>query len=397
MLTSIKAKFVPVLNKLKLLTNKSFIQNKLIVRIRSFFFKLFDVRPKNEKDYYLFLGWMVSRKLAMALTVTITVLCIGILWSSKPDKLQSESTYRTYKYNSILLKGATGNVEILGKSGYTAYVGEVENGTVKGNGTLYSPEGNIVYEGEFDANAYNGTGKYYYENSQLRYEGKFKDNKYDGEGKLYRENGTLKYEGEFSQGCMAGEGKLYDAAQKEIFNGNFQNDQVIYQEFIGKKTTDVTQMYTGVREVYIGDEVYLVYMKDIDALYFGEDRSNSLDEDFLVSGVYVLKSEISLEGDFVSEISQLQKYLGNPVYEGNTYLEPKDEIALNKSCELMGKDILYGKSGYKTNAIYDDVMETSDFDKTYQVYIYVYEKDEIVYTFFCKDKGQGFDFYMMEK
>ena len=63
MLTTIKAKLMPVLNKLKLLTNGSFIRNKLLVRVRNFFFRLLDIRPRDERDYYPFLWWLVSRRL----------------------------------------------------------------------------------------------------------------------------------------------------------------------------------------------------------------------------------------------------------------------------------------------------------------------------------------------
>ena len=164
--TTIKAKLMPILNKLKLLTNKSFIKNKRLVRIRNFFFRLLDIRPRDEWDYYPFLGWLFSRRLAMAAVVVISVFCFSFLWSLKPDAAKSDNPYKAYKYDALMLKFATGKVQILGKSGYTAYIGDMEKGTVKGNGTLYEPQGNIVYDGAFDANAFNGLGKYY-ENSRL--------------------------------------------------------------------------------------------------------------------------------------------------------------------------------------------------------------------------------------
>lgn len=397
MLTTIKAKLMPVLNKLKLLTNKSFIKNKLLVRIRNFFYKLFDVRPKSEEDYYSFLGWMISKRLAMAVVIIISVLCIGFLWGSKPNNLKSERPYKSYKYNSIPLKFTTGKVEILGRSRYTAYIGDVEKGIVKGKGSLYNPQGKLVYEGDFDANAYNGTGKLYYANSQIAYEGEFKDNLYDGTGKLYRENGTLKYEGDFHQGQMEGKGNLYNVSQEKVYEGTFQKNQIVYEELIGKDTSEVAQMYTGTREIYTGEDLYSVYMKDIAAIYFGNDRSNTLEEEFQVNGLYILNSSILIDGVQLNEIPQLQDVFGNPIYEGNTRLEKNDELALNKACELFGEGVLYGKADYKETSIYDDVTELSDFDKEYQVYIYVYEKDDIIYTFFCKDKNQSFDFYMMEQ
>lgn len=396
MITTIKAKLMPIINKLKLLTNKSFLKNKLLVRIRNFFFRLFDIRPRDERDYYPFLGFLVSRRLAMAVVVIVTVLCVSFLWSSKPDRTESDNPYKAYKYNSLMLKFTTGKAQILGKSGYMAYVGDVENGIVKGRGTLYGPQGNIVYDGEFDANAYNGTGKYY-ENSRLRYEGTFKDNLYEGEGRLYSDNEALRYEGNFHLGRMSGDGTLFNASQTPVYKGRFQDGWIVYQELIGKKTAEVSQMYTGARTVLTADDVYEVYMKEIDAIYFGDDAGNTLDEEFTVRGVYVLKPQVYLNGKVMESIGQVRERLGEPVYEGNTYLEAEDEIALNRACELSGEKVLYGKSGCREMPVYDDVTEVSGFDGDYQAYIYMYENEGIAYTFFCKDKDAGFDFYRMEE
>lgn len=396
LMTTIKAKLMPVLNKLKLMTNKSFLKNKLLVRVRNFFFRLFDVRPRDEGDYYPFLGWAVSRRLAMAAVAAVSILCIGFLWSSRPDRTESDNPYKAYRYNSLMLKFTTGKVQILGKSGYTAYIGDVEGGTVKGRGTLYGPEGSLVYDGEFDANAYNGTGKYY-ENARLRYEGEFKDNLYEGEGKLYRENGALWYEGSFHLGHMSGKGTLYDAFQTPVYQGRFQDDRIVYQELIGKKSEEISQMYTGAREIITAEGLYEVYMKDIGAIYFGEDAANTLEEEFTVRGVYVLQGQVCLDGKVAEDIPQVKEYLGEPVYEGNTYLEAEDEIALNRACELAGENVLYGRAGYRERSLYDDVTEAGDFDGTYQAYIYMYENEGIIYTFFCKDKDEGFDFYRMEE
>ena len=396
MIATKKTKLMQKINKIKTLTSRDYIKKKILSGMREYFYSYIDVRPQNERDYYIFWRWLVSKRLAMAAVLVISVFCTVFLWNSKPARIQGKSTMQSYRYDSLFLKFVTGNVQILGKSGYTAYIGEVEKGTVKGRGTLYGLEGNIIYEGDFDTNAYNGTGKYYYESGRLAYEGAFRDNLYCGEGKLYRNSGTLWYEGNFNRGQMDGEGTLYSATGKEIYSGNFQNGQIIYQELIGKDTTDIAGRYMGDREIYIGENIYCVYLKDIDALYFGTDRSNTLEEAFKVSGLYVLQSYICLDGRQLNEITQFQEVFGSPVYEGNTLLEADDEIALNTMCMAAGRDVLYGKAGYREQPIYDDVKEVSDFDRDYQAYIYVYEREGIAYTFFCKDKNKGFDFYRME-
>lgn len=71
------------------------------------------------------------------------------------------------------------------------------------------------------------------------------------------------------------------------------------------------------------------------------------------------------------------------MYEGNTVLDAEDEIALNTMCGLTGRDVLYGKAGYRENPVYDDVKEVSGFDRDYQAYIYVYENEGVLYTFFA--------------
>lgn len=368
----------------------------IIARIKKQFVRFLDFRPRDETDYYVFLWWSVSRRLAMAAVVVTGVFCLFLIWSSKPAGLLVQHAEKAYRYNSLFLKFATGKVRILGKSGYTAYVGDVEGGTVKGKGTLYGIQGNVVYEGEFDDNAYNGEGKYYSEGAQLLYEGAFRDNCYCGAGKLYRENGMLWYEGNFDHGFMEGEGALYDTAQQEIYSGSFRHGRILYQELIGRSTSELAGRYRGAREIYMGDGIYCVYMKDIDAIYFGADKSNTLEEEFLVSGLYVLESDICLGGEPSGDIAQLHGFFGTPVYEGNTVLDAEDEIALNTMCGLIGRDVLYGKAGYRENPVYDDVKEVSGFDRDYQAYIYVYENEGVLYTFFCRDKESGFDFYRIE-
>lgn len=366
--------------------------------MKEFLARFFDIKPKDDKDYCTFFFWQMSRKLAMVLVIFIIVCCVCLLWSMKPARLlQKDTTYRTYRYNALSLKFVTGKVKILGKSGYTAYIGDVENGMVKGKGTLYNAQGTIVYEGDFDTNAYNGIGKYYGQNAQLVYEGTFQDNLYNGVGKLYRADGTLLYEGNFEKGAMEGEGILYNITQDKIYQGFFQEDAIFYQEFLGKSAAEATEIYLGKREVYTGEQISCVHMKEIDAVYFGTDRRDALEEMFQISGLYILKPQICLEGKTLNQISQITQVLGTPVYQGNTYLSPEDEVALNLCCDVLGDTVLYGKSNFQRNKIFADVTEVSDFQKNYQAYIYVYDKDGILYTFFCKDKDAEFDFYRMEE
>ena len=74
LITSAKAKVTPLVTKIKLWTSWNFIRTRLITRIRDFFTSLFNVRPRHKKDYYEMFGWLVSRRLAIALMVAVGVL-----------------------------------------------------------------------------------------------------------------------------------------------------------------------------------------------------------------------------------------------------------------------------------------------------------------------------------
>ncbi len=221
-INAIKAKFVKVWTFLKLCTNPDFIKNKVLIRIKEFFNRLFDIKPKDKSDYYTFLGWMISKKLAFAIVIFFGVISMTYIVVMKPLNIMGSADGAegivTYKYDSVPLRFHSGPVKILGNSGYLAYVGNIKNGVVKGNGKLYDKDGRLVYEGEFDRNMYNGKGKRYYENETLWYEGEFVDNEFSGSGVLYRENGIKEYVGEFLGDSQNGSGELYDESGKLVFS-----------------------------------------------------------------------------------------------------------------------------------------------------------------------------------
>jgi len=357
--------------------------------------KLLDMRPENEDDYYGIGNFLVSRKLAFVLVLAAAVLCAVFAVSFIPHITEEDAgVYRIYKYNSVGLKFISDKVRILGKSGYTAYTGDVDKGEVTGEGTLYSPDGHIVYSGSFDNNMYNGSGKRYYDNSKLWYEGNFKDNLFDGEGTMYREDGTICYSGNFSQGSMEGEGQLYGKSGRAVYKGTFLKNDILFKELLGKSTSEVHQMYTGETVVYEGGTDYCVCMKDINALYFGDTDTNRLDEEVRVSGVYVLSDSVAFASETADDIKAVKKILGEPLYEGNTALSVKDKTALLEACKGQ-KNVLYGASDMVTRAVFDDVYEITDAGREYLVYMYVFEQEDTIYTFFCKDRNGGFAFYMI--
>jgi len=359
--------------------------------------KLFNFRPENQDDYYGIGGFLVSRKLAFLLVLAVTAICGVLAFLSLPRIAREETgLYRVYSYRSLKLKLVSDKVKILGKSGYTAYTGDVDKGEVTGEGTLYAPDGHVVYAGSFDNNMYNGSGKRYYDNSRLWYEGSFQDNLFDGEGILYREDGTLWYSGDFSRDYREGQGQLYGKNGQPVYQGTFVRNEILYQELLGKSTAEVSGMYTGENVVYEGNADYCVCMKDIDALYFGDIGGNRLDEEVKVSGVYVLSDSVSFDGERAEDIRTVKEILGEPLYEGNTALSVKDKAALLEACKRR-KDVLYGEPDMTVKALFDDVYEIADEGKEYLVYLYAFERENTVYTFFCRDRGGGFAFYMISQ
>ena len=105
LIAALTAKITALWNKIHLLMTPAFWRTTVTSRLMGFFQKLFDVRPKNKKDYYPVFRWLVSKRLAYAVVVASCVGGLFVLWILSPNLLGSrESTLRTYKYNSIPLK-----------------------------------------------------------------------------------------------------------------------------------------------------------------------------------------------------------------------------------------------------------------------------------------------------
>ncbi|MCI8876695.1 MAG: hypothetical protein HFI77_11880 [Lachnospiraceae bacterium] len=356
-----------------------------------------DLKPRNENDYYQLGSLLIGKKLAFGILLLAGCLSMAYLIHMMPKSRGHEAElYKSFSYDSFFLKFFKGRAVILGDSGYRAYVGDVEYGMVKGEGKLYDKEGNLIYQGEFDENAYNGKGKLFNKRGATVYNGEFSENLYQGQGRLYREDGTLKYQGTFEKGYMAGPGELYNRSKDLVFTGSFLWDEVMYQEFLGKTTEEGAGMYTGSQAVYETGEGFLVSMRDIEALYCGSQGESAGEEEFLISGIYVLKDKVGLFGEEISEIQKLGAYFGEPAYQGFTYLSGEDVIALHEAV-LLGKDMDLEDAEIKTEAVFDDVFTLTDYKRNCEAYISVYVKDEISYTFFSKDKNQGFEFYLIQK
>ena len=394
LIQTIKSRLTGLVTKIKLYTSWNFIRTKIVVKIRDFFYNLLGVKPRNKDDYITIGRWMISKRLMYAAVIIVGV--VSLWYISTETKIFSkfeEEGVRTYKYNALRLRTAKGHVRITGKSGYLAYDGEVDDGYVTGNGTLYNPEGNVVYSGAFVQNKYEGNGVENYENGNIHYRGTFHENKYEGTGSLYRENGTKEYDGEFLQGKKNGAGVLYDVGENEIYNGNFLSDNIVYSEFLGKTAEEIQACYKGARELYMTDDESVVVMEGINALYYGTREEDALDDSEMVQSIYVLQNKFQYGNDTVKTIEELTGIFGKPVYEGNSNVILPEAVAIN----LLNKTrtVLQGPVDMKLNQSFSDAAEVRDFDSNYVVYIYSYQRGEVVYSFVCGENKNSFEFYYL--
>ena len=396
LLNVVKAKLVPVWTKLKLFCHASYLKTQVFNKIRSFFSSMLNVKPRNKNDYYPFLLWLVSKRLALAVVMVLGILGAYYIFCVNPPAafLAGEDGIRTYDYDALPLRFISGKVRIKAKSGYIAYEGEVEKGRAKGQGILYDSEQNIVYTGMFENSMYNGRGKLFYAGGQLRYEGEFTDNEYEGEGKLYRQNGTLEYDGVFLNGNKSGSGTLYDSGSNMIYNGTFSNDSILYSELLGKSTADVASIYMGERTAYYDDTAFAAALKDIGVLYQTEQK-DTLKEESTVQKVFVWENSVPIGEKRYTRVTELEAYMGQPVYEGNTYITMPEAVCLEY---LQQKGItLLDTAGLEKKSLYDDVVQIEDYEKDYMLYLYTYEYEGLLYTFYCKSRYGEFAMYSIER
>lgn len=397
LVVSIKAKFMAIISKLRMLTDINYIRARISGFFRMFFSSILNVRPRHNKDYYGIFGWLVSKKLVMAITIIVGVVSLYFIFVLNPPQMfsKSETGIRTYDYDSIPLRFVSGNVKILAKSKYLAYEGNVKKGEVTGNGKLYRKDGSVVYIGEFDNNKFNGNGTTYYPSGDIQYVGEFVDNLYQGKGKLFRENGSLEYEGDFNNNKKDGAGELYDSSGNAIYKGDFNDGNILFTNFLGKSTQKLAQIYLGDKTIYTGGEDFVVHMKSIDAIYYGNSSTDNLENSITVDGVYVLKDYFEYTDKNYASIYDVKKDFGAPIYSGNTYVTMPDAIAIHV-LNLNGNEFFGDVEGEWVETL-EDVVTVNSYDMSYMFYMYTFVKDDIRYNFYCKDRSGQFEMYSMEK
>lgn len=358
-----------------------YLVSKIKIGLKRALEKVFHIKPKDPKDYYSVGRFLVSKPLiSMLIFVTGIVGTYYLLVVSPPEFLSKNlNGVKTYKYSSIPLKFVSDMVRIKADSGYIAYYGDVEKGQVKGNGTLYTKSGDILYVGKFDENEFNGSGSLY-RKGNLLYEGEFLHNVYQGEGTLFRENGSKEYVGEFQNGQKSGAGEIYDTSNNLVFAGDFLKDQIMYEELIGKTTADIAGMYTGKRIIYYEDSSFVVDMKDINALYVGSSEESYLDDSVKVNQIFVKNDYCVIEGKKISKISELDKTCS---FEGYS------AITMEEAIGLLPEQVM-------TEADFEDVLRVTEYPED-EIYLEVFEYDDIQYTFYSLKKSDTFMMYSIQK
>lgn len=396
--TSARAKIMHLLVKLRMWSSPAYIKARVLLKVRDFFTKLLDVRPKHKQDYYSILYWLVSKRLAFALVVVLGLLSAFYIFTVLPDDFLQGGTegVPTYKYRSIALKFHSGPVKILGRDGYVAYDGEVNDGVVTGKGVLYAPDGSRVYEGQFENNMYNGSGTQYYPSGVPQHVGTFVDNLYHGTGSHYRDNGTQEYNGGYENGLKSGAGVLYNSVGAPVFQGNFLHNEIVYSDFLARPTNEVSSLYSGATQVYQSQTEYCSVMSEIDALYSVKDGSNTLENQWKVDRIYVLKDQIQLSNQVCTNLRQLISQFGDPLYYGTAWVNLTEAVAWNllaqRQPDLLEKVDMNARQGL------EDIYTVSQYDRDFQIYLYTFEKEGLLYTFYFYGAGESdFLMYAMEK
>lgn len=396
LLQSLKAKFTPIVTRLRYVLNPSYWLTLGIEAIRTFFTKILNVRPRNKDDYYPIGRWLVSKRLAFAIVVVIGVLSVMYIYSVRNTLFPklADGSIKTYNYNSVLLKFAKGTVRIRGKSGYLAFEGEVRDGACNGQGTLKNPEGVIVYQGNFNQSMYEAAGTQYYQDGMLWYTGGFHENLHSGDGRLFRQNGTLEYVGQFALDMKEGEGTLYDMSNNPVYAGRFSHDEILYSNLIGKSNSEVAAAYTGERAMYTAGMERVRFLKDIDAMTVELVDEDSIDEDAKVDSVYVLKKYFKYGSNECPTISSLNDVLGAPVYVGTSYVTLPEALAINYLYDRRSLT-LDGKVDMTMDQMFTEYTQVTDYDHEYEVYLHTYHKDGLIYTFVSNRGSDMFDFYFI--
>lgn len=393
-LAVVKEKVSPMWSKLRQWFSPEYIRTTLTARLREFFRSLFDVKPRDKDDYYVLFSWMIGKKLAFTLVMVVGLGSLFLITLFHPLEGPGQGNGKTYRYDALPLKFHKGEVRILAEDGHTAYVGQVEKGNASGAGRLYGKGGELIYEGAFENSLFNGEGKLYYGSGSLKYSGGFQDNLYQGMGNGYWNNGLKEYTGAYDRGKKSGEGQLYDSGGNLILTGTFSGDLPVYPQFLGKSTEEAGQIYSGRISVYDSGDEFCVDMPQINALYTARAGGDSLEDAYMVERVYVLVDCITVAGQEYDEISAIQDVMGEAWYQGYSNMELAEAVGITALRKRGNLDFADPK--IEGTRAFQEVMEVSGYREDYDLYLYAFTYENLVYSFYSDKKSGSFAMYSIE-
>jgi len=289
-------------------------------------------------------------------------------------------------YDGYIEKGVcTGTGKLYDLNGNLVYIGKFKNNEFDGKGKLFYPSGRLKYEGEFQANQFNGQGTLYNPNAtvqytgtflngmkhgqgklydatgtRLIYEGSFAEDLYNGEGILYGKNGsplyigTFKnglydgegtlndpvtarpiYKGQFENGYFSGIGTLYSSSGRQRYTGPFFKGSIDYAYFIDSPSSELSNHFFGTPVVDILGNKTVISYPDMNVSFFIEDGILAeTGEESLIDSLMVYDGMLPAGLQKGMSSSDFEERLGASImYEGYTYVLPKDLIALKALAE----------------------------------------------------------------
>ena len=396
---SANKKLKPKLRKNTTQYNKKAIQGKMMKQADSFFTKMMDFRPSTEEDYYKVGWWMVSKKLASFGILLCLLIIIFYFTVISPVSLfgTSEDGIRIYSYDSVPLRLVSGVVKIKDAEENIAFEGRVDAGRANGEGKLFYPgtERKLLYEGNFVDSQYNGTGMLYYENGMICYEGEFRENEYNGIGTLYRQNGSKMYEGEFMDGLADGMLNYYSSSGRLISTGTYSKGMLLYTSLLGNSSMDITESYKGKTNVYYNNEIFLVELEEIGAVYGDDSEQSILQNSAVAANIYVTAEECYMGGFVCHSIEEVKKIAGTPVYEGWVEPEIQELVALSSKQENHNAFNLFNAVSFKEEL--SGIYELTEYSVDFMLYMYVFQYEGVQYTFYCEAENSNFVMYLLQE
>lgn len=165
----------------------------------------------------------------------------------------------------------------------------------------------------------------------------------------------------------------------------------MYAQLLNKTAEEINKIYTGKQRIYTWNENTIIELEDLAAFYVPKKKENSLEEEARSGMVYVIQDVFVFGNKRIDSLSSLKELLGEPQYEGNTYINMYDAVAV-KRCMDYGETITIDFE-LEYSEIYEEYVQVESFNKEALMYMYMYEIDGINYSFLTEGYSDKFVMY----